>query len=139
MKDFDTIHAKCRSGKTILKTTVIFVLSFITHCSISEWFSQYTDVEIWQSSLLQTRIIYWIIFSIMITFFIVKKKLNKYYVRCLEKKVSKNGKEMQYDSVEYTQTFLQKCFGIITVKFYNYDCTEKIVLKDVSKSILYYL
>lgn len=139
MKDFDTIHVKCRPGRAVLKTTIIFVLSFTLHCFITEWFSQYTDVEVWQNSLLQTRIIYWIIFFIMITFFIVKKKLNQYYVRCFERKVSKNGKEMQYDSVEYTQTFLQKCFGIITVKFYNDDRTEKIILKDIKKNILYYL
>ena len=139
MKDFDTIHVKCRPGKAVLKTTLIFALSFTIHCIISGWFSQYTDVGVWQNSLLKTRIIYWIIFFIMITILIIKKINSKYYVHCFERKVSKNGKELQYGRVEYTQTFLQKCFGIITVKFYNYDCTEKIILRDVSKSILYYL
>ena len=69
----------------------------------------------------------------------IKKKSNKIFLKCYDKIIIKNGKKMQYNLVGYEQSFLQKCFGVITVKFYNLDSTEKIILKDVNKSILYYL
>lgn len=139
MKDFDTIHAKCRTGKTIIKWCSIFILSYVLHIIIAKWFGQYTQIEVWNSALLKIGLIYWGTVLIIIFLVIIKKRSNRYYIKCYEKIVSKNEKSMQYNTVIYGQSFLQKCFGIVTVKFYNLDCTEKIILKDVSKRILYYL
>lgn len=139
MTDFDTIHAKCRPGKTIIKLCSILSLSYVLHIIIAKWFGQYTRIEVWNSALLKMGMIYWGISLIIVFLVLIKKKSNRYYIKCYEKIVSKNEKSMQYNIVTYEQTFLQKCFGVITVKFYNYDGTEKIILRDVSKSILYYL
>lgn len=139
MKDFDTIHVKCRPGKAVFELLTFFIVSFILHYIIAGWFGKYTDLLVWQNSLFKARMIYCVLFSLIIILVVIKKKSNKYFLKCYDKIIIKNSKKMQYTIVAYEQSMLQKCFGVITVKFYNLDSTEKLILKDVSKSILYYL
>ena len=138
MEKFGTIYVKCRPGKTIFYLCSIFILAFILHIIFAKWFSQYTEIDAWFWSVIKSWIIYCGIVFVIIILVIAKKNTNKYYVYCFDKIVSKNGKRMQYENYTYTQTFLQKCFGLVSIKFYGHG-NEKILFKDVSNRILYYL
>lgn len=135
--DFKPINVRCRPGRLVFKISAIFILGFILTMAIVNWFSQYTEIKVWHQSVLKSCMICWFIFFIIIFFIVIKKKTNKYTIFCYDKIVIKNGKEMQYDDGLYTQTALQKCFGVIDIKFWNNN--EKIILRDVSKEILYYI
>ena len=138
MKKFGTINVKCRPGKTIFYLCSIFILAFILDIIFSKWFSQYTEIDAWFWSVIISWIIYGVIVFATIILVIAKKNSNKYYVYCFDKIVSKNGKKMQYVDYIPTQTFLQKCFGLVNVEFYGRG-NEKIIFKDVSNRILQYL
>ena len=73
---------------------------------------------------------------LIVNILVIKNNYRKYKIYYFEKRVSINEKEMCFKNLEYSQSFLQKLFGVVTIKFWNEE--EKMIFKNVEKDVLLY-
>ncbi len=136
MKKYGMVRVKSHLGKSIFMLSLVFISGYILACWISMWFSKYTVKNVWNTCFIISSISCWIVYMLIVNILVIKNNYRKYKIYYFEKRVSINEKEMCFKNLEYSQSFLQKLFGVVTIKFWNEE--EKMIFKNVEKDVLLY-
>lgn len=132
------LNLKVHISRKLFKVLVIQIASFLLANYILIKFIEYVPYkEVWVTSVIKANMLVMIVFIIIYVFIANKAKNKMYYVDMQNKICVKNGRKIQYQKIEYSQSITQKMFGLVTLKFKNE--TDAITLKDVSFKAKKYL
>lgn len=132
------LNLKVHIARKLFKVLVIQIASFLLANYILIKFIEYVPYkEVWVTSVIKANMLVMIVFIIIYVFIANKAKNKMYYVDMQNKICVKNGRKIQYQKIEYSQSITQKMFGLVTLKFKNE--TDAITLKDVSFKAKKYL
>lgn len=93
-----------------------------------------SEKSLWLEIAVSLDIMCMFIFIIIYMCIIYKGKTQKYFVNMKAKICNKNGRKIIYQEYEYTQSIVQKIFGLCTLRFKN--SVDTVILKDVSAKAL---
>lgn len=130
MKRVEKIRARWHPRKIVAYLTFVFLMSLFLFGRVYTTLSKYTEIGEWRRSSMISVMIFTGICLIIYLCIYIKYKKEWYYINTLKFICVKENKKIEYKRVYYTQTFLQKIFGLINMYFINEE--EMIELKDVS-------
>lgn len=137
MKKIEKIKVRWHPRKLITYLTFIALAGLFIFWKFYIKFAKYTVKDVWQRSSIISVVVVVIIFLLIFIGILIKSKKVIYNINIENKTCTKREKKIQYKNIYYTQSLLQRMFGLVNIYLINEQ--EIMKLKDVSKKAIEYV
>lgn len=137
MRKLEKIRVRWHPRKLVAYLTFVFSMGLLLFGKISAEFAKFTVYSEWRrSSIISVTIVLIIYLSINMGI-AIKKHKSIYSINVIDGIGIKADKKIKYKYIYYTQTLLQKIFGLVTIYLVNENKIMK--MNDVSKRVIKYV
>lgn len=137
MKKIEKIKVRWHPRKLITYLTFIALAGLFIFWKFYIKFAKYTVKDVWQRSSIISVVVVVIIFLLIFIGILIKSKKAIYNINIENKTCTKREKKIQYKNIYYTQSLLQRMFGLVNIYLINEQ--EIMKIKDVSKKAIEYV
>lgn len=139
MTKIKKIKMRRHPRKVVTYITFVFLTGLYGFWKEYNILAPYTTIKTWERSSIISLMILITIYLIICFSIFIKYRKTKYSINIEKNICIKKEKEFEYKYVYYTQTFLQRIFGLSNIYLTGDKDTRILVLKDVSKKSVKYL
>ena len=131
------LKVRWRCRRSIAYMLIISILSIMLALKVEKNLLDYTIKTEWIKCCLISLAVFIFIFVFILVIICIQAKKRIYYIYLESNICIKNKKKFYYTDYTYKQTTVQIIFDVVDIRFYNNQTNKSVLLKDVSKSVLY--